>query len=436
MSNKEPARDEIRGCIMNFRQILILVVVSFILMTINIYAQQGGCVTDKCHADTGTKKFIHGPVGAGICQICHVPVEGEDHKFQFMAEKEELCFNCHENKRDMMLEEYLHTPVADGNCIGCHDPHQSDFRYTLKGNAADLCYGCHTKDAFNKQFIHGPIGVGDCNACHNPHASPNVKQLNSPPEELCFQCHREQAELLNKRHIHTPVKEKCVNCHDPHSNVSKFLLPSMPPGLCYECHEQIATHAGATNPHDPVAQGQCDKCHDVHASENPNMFVLSPTELCFSCHSELRDYVDAQQYKHGPVKQGDCNACHNPHGSENHKILKKYFPEEFYASYAEENYAMCFECHNSQVAKDPRTTTLTDFRNKDINLHYLHVNKEIKGRSCRSCHQAHASSQEKHVRTSVPYGKISWDLPVTFTKNENGGSCVVGCHAPKEYSRK
>jgi predicted CXXCH cytochrome family protein len=81
----------------------------------------------------------------------------------------------------------------------------------------------------------------------------------------------------------------------------------------------------------------------------------------------MRDYVSIQAHKHGPVQQGDCNACHNPHGSENYKILKKYFPEEFYISYAEGNYAMCFECHNSQVAKDSNTTTLTDFRNKDVN---------------------------------------------------------------------
>jgi predicted CXXCH cytochrome family protein len=421
---------------MNLRSILKLVVVPIVFMTINTYAQSGGCVTSKCHADIGTKKFIHGPVGAGICDICHAPVEGEDHKFQFTAEKEELCFACHEDKRDMMLEEHLHTPVADGDCVGCHDPHQTDFRYTLKGNAADLCYGCHKKEAFMRAFVHGPVGVGDCNACHNPHASANIKQLNSPPEELCFQCHREQTDILNKRHVHQPVKEKCVNCHDPHSNNSKFLLSEAPPQLCNECHKGFADVANVSNPHNPVSKGECDKCHNVHASDNPKMFTQPSTELCFSCHTEMRDYVSIQAHKHGPVQQGDCNACHNPHGSENYKILKKYFPEEFYISYAEGNYAMCFECHNSQVAKDSNTTTLTDFRNKDVNLHYLHVNKEIKGRSCKACHQAHASNQEKHVRVSVPFGKMNWELPVTYTKTENGGSCVVGCHAPKEYSRK
>ena len=125
-----------------------------------------------------------------------------------------------------------------------------------------------------------------------------------------------------------------------------------------------------------------------------------------------------------------------PHGSEYPLILKAYFPEEFYKSYATENYALCFECHNKNFALDKNTTNLTSFRDGDRNLHYLHVNKDVKGRSCKACHQVHASSQEKHIRTSVPFGKIKWELPIKFTKFEDGGKCVVGCHAPKEYHRK
>ncbi len=415
---------------------IFLTITSFLLIGNPASAQDTGCVTSKCHADIGTKKFIHGPVGAGICTICHAKVKGKDHKFQLTAEKEELCFNCHEDKRDMMLEENLHTPVANGNCVGCHDPHQTDFRFTLKGNASELCFNCHKKDDFGKEFIHGPVAVGDCNACHDPHASANEKQLISPPEELCFNCHKEKSDIMNKKHIHSPVKEKCTNCHSPHSNTSAFMLPDSPPGLCFGCHEKTASYVNASNQHDPFAKGECLKCHDVHASDNPKMFTYPQTELCFSCHTEMRDFVASRDFKHGPVKQGDCNACHSPHGSENNNILKKYFPKEFYISYAEDNYALCFECHNRQIAKDPKTTTLTDFRNKDVNLHYLHVNKEIKGRSCRACHQVHASNQDRHIRTSVPFGKIGWELPVTYTKTDNGGSCVVGCHAPQEYSRK
>jgi predicted CXXCH cytochrome family protein len=133
------------------------------------------------------------------------------------------------------------------------------------------------------------------------------------------------------------------------------------------------------------------------------------------------------------VQQNDCYACHDPHGSANPLILKKYFPKEFYKPYATESYAMCFDCHNKDIALDKMTTKLTNFRNGDVNMHYLHVNKE-KGRSCKACHQVHAGNQDKHVRKEVPFGG-SWKLPVNFTKTPNGGSCVVGCHKPKAYDR-
>ncbi len=395
-----------------------------------------GCVSGKCHADMGTKKWVHGPVGAGICTVCHTPLEGKDHEFVLAADKQELCFNCHETSRDMMLEDHVHTPVAEGKCISCHDPHQSDFRFSLKAPAADLCFTCHSREKFEQEFVHGPVGVGDCNACHNPHASANEKQLLAPLDQLCFRCHEEQKGMMDKRHIHQPVKEKCTNCHSPHANAAEFMLPESPPGLCYGCHEDIAAYANVSVGHEPVVNGQCTDCHDVHASDYPRLFPVPQADLCFTCHDELAEFVRQQKYLHGPVKQGDCNACHDPHGSEFYRILRKKFPKEFYIPYAEDNYALCFECHNREIAKEEKTRKLTDFRDQDRNLHFLHVNKKDKGRSCRACHQVHASNQEKHIRTSVPFGKINWELPVTFTKNDNGGSCVVGCHAPKEYRRQ
>jgi len=428
---------EITGEKMSKLKLWLCVVAVLIAAYASAAAQSdAGCVTAKCHAEIGTKEWVHGPVGARICTVCHNPVEGEKHTFKFAAEKDELCFNCHETSRDMLLNDHVHTPVAEGNCIGCHDPHQSDFRFSLKGQAAELCFNCHDRKSFEQEFVHGPVGAGDCNACHNPHSSAFEKQLVAASDELCFLCHKEQQEVMNRRHKHKPAEEKCTNCHSPHASAAEFMLPQSPPGLCLECHKDMQVYANVSHPHQPVANGQCGECHDVHASENPRLFPVPQSELCFSCHIELKEYVDQQAYQHGPVQQGDCNACHDPHGSEYNRILREYFPEEFYKPYAEENYALCFECHNQQVAVNEKTETLTDFRDHDRNLHFLHVNKQEKGRSCRACHQVHASNQAKHVRTSVPFGKVNWELPVTFTKTDDGGSCVVGCHAPKGYSRK
>jgi predicted CXXCH cytochrome family protein len=414
---------------------LLLVAIILLVNTTIVMGQAGGqCVTSECHADIGTKKYTHGPVGAGVCNVCHVPTPDKDHEFTLFAAKEELCLGCHETSRDMMLQEHVHSPVLEGNCTGCHDPHQSDFQFTLKGNAADLCYNCHETERFGKEFVHGPVGGGDCNVCHNPHASENENQLVQAPDQLCFLCHGEMVEKMQKRHIHEPVKEKCTNCHDPHSDVAKFMLDADLPQLCVNCHEELAAEQPVKHP--PVAAGDCRVCHDVHATDYPRMTPGTLSETCFSCHEDLGNHVTTSEHKHGPIEEGDCNACHNPHGSENYRLLKKYFPHEFYIPYKTENYAICFDCHNKNIALDPKTTTLTDFRDGDVNLHYLHVNKDVKGRSCKACHHPHATDQEKHIRPSVPYGSVNWDLPVEYTKLSDGGSCVVGCHSPKEYRRK
>ena len=399
------------------------------------WAQSTGCVTTDCHPEMGQGKWVHGPVGVGACHVCHETVEGEEHKFTYTAEHEELCFACHEDSRDLMLEESVHTPVADGECTSCHDPHQSEFQFTLKGEARDLCFECHDSEEFEGNTVHGPVMTGDCNACHDPHASPYAQQLLEAPEQLCLTCHDDMESALASRHAHEPVVTSCTECHLPHASEAASLLSADTPNLCWSCHPDLADAVTVANAHEPVAQGNCKDCHQVHGSDYPMLFTAPSENLCLTCHEELGEYVAHQEHKHGPVADGDCNACHNPHGSENHVMLRKYFPEEFYTPYAEDKYGICFECHNHQMAMEAETKTLTDFRDGERNLHFLHVNKDVKGRSCRACHQVHASSQAKHIRLSVPYGSISWELPVTFTKTDDGGSCQVGCHAPKEYRR-
>jgi predicted CXXCH cytochrome family protein len=393
------------------------------------------CGGSECHADKMEGKWVHGPVGARMCSICHTPTNERKHEFELVAEREELCFACHDTSRDMMLEDYVHTPVAEGACVQCHDPHASEHRYTLKGEAASLCFQCHDKTKFEGSLVHEPVGTGNCNVCHNPHGSPNPDQLRNEPVALCLGCHEEQGGAATARHPHPPVAQNCVACHQPHASTSSNLLDSPPPTLCANCHESTADVETVSHPHPPAASGACSGCHAVHGSEYPRLFTTAPEQLCFTCHGDLGDYVTNQSHRHGPVEQGDCNACHDPHGSENHRILRAYFPEEFYTPYEESKYAMCFECHNREIALDESTKTLTDFRDGERNLHFLHVNKDVKGRSCRACHQVHASDQMKHIRESVPYGTMDWELPVEFTKTNNGGSCIVGCHAPKEYSR-
>ena len=196
-----------------------------------------------------------------------------------------------------------------------------------------------------------------------------------------------------------------------------------------------------------TTERECLNCHDPHGSDFARVLVSDTKTLCFECHDREIELPDGKKLAdikavlasgkslHGPVAQDNCGACHMIHGGDHFRLLVKEYPPEFYAPFAEESYALCFSCHDKQLVEDERTTALTDFRNGDVNLHYLHVNRDKKGRTCRACHETHASNAEKHIRDSVPFGKGGWELPIGFEKTASGGSCSPGCHKPFGYDR-
>jgi len=166
----------------------------------------------------------------------------------------------------------------------------------------------------------------------------------------------------------------------------------------------------------------------------PALLNQEPKLLCARCHQDVGDRLAELPNLHGPVRDGDCGGCHDIHGGKYPSILVDYFPPRFYNPYQEGLYALCFECHNADIARDAETTTLTEFRDGSRNLHYLHINRR-KGRSCKACHAVHASDQAKHIRREVPNGNL-YEYPIFYQKTADGGSCQVGCHKPYRYSRK
>ena len=395
------------------------------------------CVTKDCHAQMGKAAFVHGPVGVAQCTVCHIESKkghptkkGPD--FKLVATGKALCDKCHQ---PVDKYEFKHTPVKKGECIGCHDPHQSAAPKQLKKvKTSDLCYTCHKNTQQVKKFLHGPVATGDCNVCHNPHSSPNPMQLTGKGNDACFLCHEDRKAEFTRKYPHKPALESCMKCHDAHNSDHPFMLSGEGTAQCLACHKKMADrYQAATVKHTALLKGPCTTCHTPHSSDFPRQMKTHTKDICYTCHKDMGAKVKASKKQHGPVQQNDCYACHDPHGSNNPLVLKKYFPSEFYKPYATENYAMCFDCHNKDIALDKITTKLTNFRNGDVNQHFLHVNKE-KGRSCKACHEVHAGDQDKHIRKEVPFGK-SWMLPVLYTKTPNGGTCVVGCHKPKTYDR-
>ena len=396
------------------------------------------CTTAQCHAQMGKGKFVHGPVGSGECFSCHNPHGTANPKIVTIPAAEG-CYTCHDTKMKEFKAKVVHPPVSEGGCTECHDPHQSELKFQLKGKSQqDLCFNCHDSNMIKKSNLHTPVKGGECTACHNAHASPYKKLLSAAEEQLCFSCHEDMKKGMARKYVHEPMKEKCENCHDPHGSAQKAQLKKGQLEMCMECHKDIHPKtleaiSKAKFPHKPVQKGDCSACHGVHFADVSKLLKGSSKDICFSCHKKLGESIKNSKVPHGPVEGGDCMSCHEPHGSSYAKILKNYFPTQFYIAYKTENYAMCFDCHNKDIALNAKKQELTDFRNGQQNLHFVHVNKE-KGRSCKACHEIHSANQEKQIREAVPYGK-SWSYPIRYTKTSTGGTCVVGCHKPLSYDR-
>lgn len=293
--------------------------------------------------------------------------------------------------------------------------------------------GCHPHKA-EKKFIHIPVKNGECTSCHKPTGQkhPRFKKeafvlTDKGKAGLCNECHDRKD---TKKHVHPPVASgDCIDCHDPHQSDSKFQLKGASESLCYQCHEQAKL--SKPFPHRPIAEGKCLSCHDPHQSENKYMLKAVGVNLCMTCHDKA-EFSGISV--HAPVAGGDCSACHAAHGTQFPHLLKAAVPGEMYQSFDKANFALCFGCHTDTLADSRRTDTETNFRNGIFNLHYLHVNKIDKGRSCKVCHDPHAASQPKLISSKIP-GFGRWRIPIRYTKTKVGGTCVVGCHKPKSYNR-
>ena len=406
------------------------------------------CVDAECHTNYSESQYVHGPVALKECNVCHRTIENR-HVFRLINTGEKLCTFCHK----MKYKYFIHEPVAKGECLKCHDPHSSELPFFLKADRKKkLCFTCHQEVGKfqDKNYPHAPAEEEACILCHETHSSWNNKLLIGEGENLCLSCHKKEFEsFLKMKHVHTPVIEgACQKCHDPHGSNYPMLTYKREPESCFDCHQEIAKvfknskHVhGAT-----IIEKSCSNCHSTHASSFPKLLEKPIFDLCLSCHNKpiqnrdgtvlknIAKEMEENPFKHGPIRQNNCNACHPPHGSDISRLLISDYPQQFYIPFNVKKYSLCFQCHLKDTFLEERTTTLTNFRDGDLNLHFLHVNKKERGRTCRACHEIHASKQRAHVRSVVPYGK--GEFPLVFIADTEGGTCATGCHFEKAYGRK
>ena len=391
-----------------------------------------GCVTAQCHSTLLKAKDVH-PV-AESCDSCHQALPGPHPQknvktFKLIQPPPELCAMCHPA---FGKKAQVHSPVKNGMCTTCHNPHASDVPKLLVRPMRDLCLSCHP-DKVDFPFVHGPTSAGDCTACHTPHESDNKALVIKEGPDLCLPCHFDMQEDMKKKTVHPALLSGCTSCHNPHGAQYKKLLSAEGKNLCFQCHPNIAEKVEkAKVVHAPVnSEKGCVSCHSPHASNNEKLLVATGKELCLTCHKNV--IKKNMTVLHGPIQAGMCTPCHDPHGSQEAKLLIKEFPTDTYVAYTDQEYQLCFSCHNRDLLRFPDTSFATGFRDGERNLHYVHVNKE-KGRNCKLCHNIHGGTNPKLVAEKVSFGK--WELPLKYVKTDTGGSCAPGCHKPFNYDRK
>ncbi len=394
------------------------------------------CLSQQCHAEfMDQSMFIHSPVFNGKCKECH-RAEGYPNTFGLEMDQRTTCSRCHKvMEKEINSSTFVHDPIKNGNCTSCHDPHQSVHPFLLRQSYNELCVSCHKQERlFTGGNLHKPVKDGNCGLCHDPHASNFKSRLVDEGVNLCLICHEDMVTGMAKQYIHTPIiKSGCNTCHDPHAGAFPLQLNKSKKQICFTCHEEKKREVEQYNhKHVPAYEGLCLTCHSPHFSDDKNLLLERIDTLCFNCHKESRAWQN-KKYKHGPVMQGNCTACHSPHGSDNAYILKLPFPHKFYSAYEKGKYGLCFLCHVEALVTAEKTSSITKFRNGETNLHWLHV-KQKKGRTCRACHDVHASEQEGRIRDTFLFGAIEIDLE--YVQTDTGGSCIPGCHIERSYDRE
>jgi predicted CXXCH cytochrome family protein len=388
----------------------------------------GGCVVFSAQGPNSKAKpqpapivKRHEPLAGKPCADCHKQVAPS--KVQCLLAKGQMCVLCHEIPADGGPARLVQAPEP-------------------------ICFKCHAKAEFKGSFVHGPFAAGACITCHDPHGGNVPGMLRITGTQMCLGCHQDMGvRLTSAKFRHKATVTRCTDCHSPHASDQPSMLKTAAPELCTKCHEKIVKDLGvAAVKHSPATEAPaCMNCHDPHTAQERSLLLADGLDTCLKCHdktvkagqtdlADMKLLLESNPEHHGPIRNRDCSECHNPHSSPYFRLLTNNYPKEFYAPFFLSRYALCFRCHESGLATEERTTTLTGFRDGDRNLHFIHVNRTSDGRTCRSCHEVHASDSPKYIGQTVPFGK--WKLPIKFVKTDNGGGCEPGCHAAEKYDRQ
>jgi DmsE family decaheme c-type cytochrome len=162
------------------------------------------------------------------CSDCHNPMaKTSDAGLLRMATVNATCFTCHPNQR-VEFRKRSHMPLLEGKleCTSCHNPHGSVTEPMLQADSVNqLCYQCHADKRGPFLWEHAPV-TESCLNCHLPHGSNREFLLAASLPFLCQQCHAASGafnhpnQLLTRSNLAAALRpderllaRSCINCH-------------------------------------------------------------------------------------------------------------------------------------------------------------------------------------------------------------------------------
>jgi DmsE family decaheme c-type cytochrome len=182
-----------------------------------------------CHEESQNLAFwdmgAHKKNGVS-CDDCHTVHTPATNKLK--TNETELCLTCHQDISSQFRKQ-SHHPVKEGliKCSNCHDVHGGFGKKLIKADAVnELCYECHAEKRGPFMWEHPPVEK-NCLTCHEAHGSSHGRLLERKVPQLCQNCHDiksggHMTEAYTSLHAFsgaaTGDKNKfygrsCVNCH-------------------------------------------------------------------------------------------------------------------------------------------------------------------------------------------------------------------------------
>ena len=153
------------------------------------------------------------------CTQCH-----SIHKPRNVVNQIETCTECHRSVR-VQINKQSHHPIIEGkvSCSDCHNPHGSMEQAMLRADSRNqLCYNCHAEKRGPFIWEHPPVEE-NCGVCHEPHGSRHNKLMTEKVPNLCQNCHdwtRHPSTAYDNTDSFTQgspnrtfIGRACLNCH-------------------------------------------------------------------------------------------------------------------------------------------------------------------------------------------------------------------------------